>query len=131
MSCQLTSRITTILLLTTTTTLFLCLTSHGSVFNRNQNLLVGRKLQNVKKLEGEEKFNLEISEQQQLNASSWETPSRLSSQTRPSVLLGETKNSKSSSTSHHSNETYMFTPPQGGADVKELFQSDSPGPDSP
>lgn len=131
MSCRLAPGITAILLLITT--LPFCFTTHGSVFDRNQSVLLRRNLQNASKLKGEDKFNLEITEQQS-NASSGETQSRLSSQARHSVLLDETKNSKrykSSSAFHHSNDTYMLTPPQGRADGKELFQSDSPGPNSP
>ncbi|XP_017312635.1 uncharacterized protein LOC108258484 isoform X2 [Ictalurus punctatus] len=112
MSCRLQSRLTTILLLAI---LPLCLTTHGSGFDRNQSVQVGKNLQTLNsKHKGEDKVNLEITGQQS-NAASTETLSRWSSQTRHSVV-DETSNSKrykSSSAFHQSNDPSMFTPRQG------------------
>ncbi|XP_058236255.1 uncharacterized protein LOC131346696 [Hemibagrus wyckioides] len=119
MSCQLQSRITAILILTTTLPLFL--TTHGSVLDRNQSIQVGR---NFSKRRGEDRMKLVITEQQS-DAPSLETQGGWFSQTRHSVV-DETEKLNHFNTSSSSN-TYMLTPRQGGADVKDLFQSDSPG----
>ncbi|KAK3511127.1 hypothetical protein QTP70_032102, partial [Hemibagrus guttatus] len=59
------------------------------------------------------------------NAASSETQGRRFSQTRHSIV-DETENLNNLNTSSNTNK-YMLTPRQVGADVKELFQSDSPG----
>ncbi|KAK3530235.1 hypothetical protein QTP86_020138, partial [Hemibagrus guttatus] len=121
MSCQLQSRITAILILTT---LPLFLTTHGSVFGRNQRTQVGSNLPKVSKRRGEGKINLAITKQRS-NAASSETQGRRFSQIRHSIV-DETENLNNLNTSSNTNK-YMLTPRQVGADVKELFQSDSPG----
>lgn len=67
-------------------------------------------------------MKLVISEQQS-DAPSLETQGGWLSQSRHSVV-DETENFNASSSS---NNTSILTPRQGGADVKDLFQSDFPG----
>lgn len=125
MSCQLQSRITAILILTSS--LSLCLTTHGSVFDRTQSVRIERNLQKESKPRGEDKVNLEITEQQSVTANSG-TQSRWSSQTRHAIV-DEPENFNrytSSSAIRQSDDTYMFTSKQGR---KDLFLSDSPGTD--